>query len=522
MNPMNWNRRDLFKVAGAAAFTSVTRASRDAGIPIQQGPFQAGDRSLEKYSCPEWFRNAKFGLWAHWGPSSAIGAGDWYARNMYMEGSRQYQYHLKTYGHPSKFGYKDTIPLWKAERFDPKALARLYRQAGAKYFVSMGVHCDNFDLWNSRNRRWNSVKMGPKRDIVGEWRQAARAEGLRFGVSEHVWGSYNWWETNKGADKQGPYAGVPYDGNDPANRDLYFAPHAPAREAWAEQGNEPEEWKREWFLRAQDLIDQHQPDLYYEDGGIPFGRWGRSLVAHYYNQSLRWHKGEMDVVYTAKVADQCSVGTCVLDVERGVFDGLSKNPFQSDTCVGDWHYSKDIEYKTPKRVIDLLVDIVSRNGNMLLNFPLRPDGTLDDRELKIVAEITAWMDVNSEGIYGTRPWKIYGTGPSTLPKGSHEYVDWTKWGGFNEANRTDLTANDVRFTTKGSTLYAFVMGWPQPFILLQPLALGSQQNPGKLRSVELLGHHGKLTWKQDESGLRVDMPAEKPSSHAITLKIALG
>src|ERR1022692_2432416 len=196
------------------------KLARPAGQK-QPGPFQAEDHSLDKYSCPEWFRDAKFGLWAHWGPTSAIGVGDWYARNMYMQGSHQYEYHLKTYGHPSRFGYKDTIPLWKAERFDPKALARLYREAGAKYFVSMGVHCDNFDLWNSRNRRWNSVKMGPKRDIVGEWREAVRAEGLRFGVSEHVWGSYNWWETNKGADKQGPYAGVPYDGNDPANRDLY-------------------------------------------------------------------------------------------------------------------------------------------------------------------------------------------------------------------------------------------------------------------------------------------------------------
>jgi alpha-L-fucosidase len=357
---------------------------------------------------------------------------------MYMEGSRQYQYHLKTYGHPSRFGYKDTVPLWKAERFEPKSLARLYRQAGAKYFVSMGVHCDNFDLWNS-GRRWNSVNMGPKRDIVGEWREAARAEGLRFGVSEHVWGSYNWWQTNKGADKQGPYAGVPYDGNDPANRDLYFPPHAPAREAWAEQGNEPEEWKREWFLRARDLIDQHQPDLYYEDGAIPFGRWGRSLVAHYYNQSLRWHAGQVDAVYTGKRRSECATGACVLDVERGVVDDIEPRPFQTDTCIGDWHYNRDAVYKRPKTVIDLLVDIVSRNGNLLLNIPLPASGMPDDAELKILASITSWMKVNSEAIHATRPWKIFGEGPG---------IRKTKPGGgfagtaehFNENQRVDLRA----------------------------------------------------------------------------------
>ena len=380
---MPFTRREVFKLAGISALAALGRTSaresagnavgEDEDVVIQSGPFSAEQDSFKIYSCPEWFRDAKFGIWAHWGPSSAIGEGDWYARNMYMEGSRQYQYHLKTYGHPSKFGYKDTIPLWTAESFDPKALIRRYGEAGAKYFVSMGVHCDNFDLWNSRNHRWNSVRMGPRRDIVGEWREAARAAGLRFGVSEHVWASYNWWETNKGADKQGPYAGLPYDGINPANYDLYFPPHSPAREPWAEQGNESEAWKREWFLRAQDLIDQHQPDLYYEDGPIPYGRWGRPLVAHFYNQSLRW-RGKLDVVYAAKRRSECDVGACTLDVERGVTDDIEPRPFQTDTCIGEWHYRRGIHYKRPKTVIDMLVDIVSRNGNLLLNIPLPASG----------------------------------------------------------------------------------------------------------------------------------------------------
>jgi alpha-L-fucosidase len=499
----------------------MARAGRGADIHIQPGPFQAEDHSLDKYSCPEWFRNAKFGIWAHWGPTSAIGAGDSYARNMYMEGSRQYKYHLKTYGHPSQFGYKDTIPLWKAERFDPKALVRLYREAGAKYFVSMGVHGDNFDLWNSRNHRWNSVKMGPKRDIVGEWREAARAEGLRFGVSEHVWGSYNWWETNKGADKLGPYAGVPYDGNDPANRDLYFPPHAPARAAWAEQGNEPEEWKREWFLRAQDLIDQHQPDLYYEDGGIPFGRWGRSLVAHYYNQSLRWHHGKVDVVYTGKRRSECAAGTCVLDVERGVADEIEARPFQTDTCVGGWHYDPEQVYKRPKTVVDLLVDVVSRNGNLLLNFPLPASGMPDDAELKLLAAITAWMKVNSEATYATRPWKVFGEGPGirkSTPGGGFNGTPEH----FNESQRVDLTGEDIRFTTKGDTLYAFAMGWNPLETRIAALTPSRGLERRNIARVELLGSHEPMLWKLDDDGLHIESPRSWPSEHAVAFRILFG
>ena len=235
-------RRDILRTAAILGVgTSVAKE-----LPrIQNGPFSAEQETFKAYSCPEWFRDAKFGIWAHWGPSSAIEQGDWYARNMYIQGSVQNRYHVQHYGHPSKFGYKNTFPLWKAERFDPKVLIQLYAKAGAKYFVSMGVHCDNFDLWDSRRHRWNSVRMGPGRNVVAEWEHAARAAGLRFGVSEHVWASYNWWQTNKGADKTGPKTGVPYEGNNPTDFDLYFPPHASALEAWAEQGNESEAWKRE-------------------------------------------------------------------------------------------------------------------------------------------------------------------------------------------------------------------------------------------------------------------------------------
>ena len=267
---------------------------------MQRGAFQAGDHSLDSTPAPSGFATPSSASGRIGDRRRAIGAGDWYARNMYMQGSRQYEYHLKTYGHPSQFGYKDTIPLWKAERFDPKALVRLYREAGAKYFVSMGVHCDNFDLWNSRNRRWNSVKWVPTRDIVGEWREAARGEGLRFGVSEHVWGSYNWWRPTRAPTRRVPTraclttATIPPIAISTFRRTRRRAKPGPSRATSRRGGS------ASGSCAAQDLIDQHQPDLYYEDGGIPFGRWGRSLVAHYYNQSLRWHHGKVDVVYTGK------------------------------------------------------------------------------------------------------------------------------------------------------------------------------------------------------------------------------
>jgi alpha-L-fucosidase len=518
-------RRNMLRVAAAlGTVTCLDPLSGQTAKPrpnIQQGPFSSEQETFKAYSCPNWFRDAKFGIWAHWGPSSAIEQGDWYARNMYIEGSPQYQYHDKTYGHPSKFGYKDTFPLWRAERFDPKALIRLYANAGAKYFVSMGVHCDNFDLWNSRNHRWNSVRMGPRRDIVGEWRQAARDAGLRFGVSEHVWASYNWWQTNKGADKEGPYAGVGYDGNDPANFDLYFPPHTPGLEAWAEQGNESDDWKREWFLRAQDLIDQHQPDLYYEDGPVPFDGWGRSLAAHYYNQSLRWHNGAMEVVYTGKRRSESELGMCTLDVERGVTDNIEAHPFQSDTCIGDWHYKRGINYKRPKIVIDLLVDIVSRNGNLLLNIPLPGSGMPDDEELRILSDITAWMKVNSEAIYGTRPWKVFGEGPAIQKTAGNAGMNGTPEH-FNEKQRKDLSASDIRFTAKPGILYAFVMGHTTTEIQISSLSSQKAFGPHKIEKVELLGSAEPIEWKLADDGLAIASPRAFSSEHAITFKIVFG
>ncbi|HYW47407.1 MAG TPA: alpha-L-fucosidase [Bryobacteraceae bacterium] len=513
-------RRAVSAIAGAPALLLTREASGQDALPeIERGPFDGSLEGLKAYQIPQWFKDAKFGIWAHWGPQSAAEDGDWYARNMYIEDSPQYKDHLQRFGHPSKVGHKEICRMWTAEKFDPDHLMSLYKKAGAKYFMSMGVHHDNFDLWNSKHQpRWNAVATGPKKDIVGLWKKAAQKQGLRFAVSEHLAPSYNWFAVSHGSDKTGPLAGVPYDGTNPEYKDLYH--ELPAGYTITPGGmggsmsNVPLAWKTEYFLRIKDLVDNYQPDLLYTDGGISFGEIGARLVSHFYNVNARLHGGKVEAVYTSKRRNECETGTCVYDIERGVADGVMANAWQTDTCIGTWHYKRDVTYKTPKTVIDMLCDIVSRNGNLMLNFPLPNNGELDAEELKILDEITKWMAVNGEGIYATRPWKTFGAGPSlvsTTPPNER----------FNERNRKDLTADDIRFTTKGNLLYAFVMGWPGKAASIPSLAAGGKYDVPKIRNVDLLGHKGKLTWHQDSAALKVELPEQKPGEYAIAFRIAL-
>ena len=537
-------RRHFLKISALAAGAGLTAplfrtrafAAGDApayGYPIAPGPFEPTRESLKRYRCPQWYRDAKFGIWAHWGPQSAPEMGDWYARNMYIQGHRQYNHHLKTYGHPSKSGYKDVIPTWKAENFDPDYLLGLYRKAGAKFFVSMGVHHDNFDLWHSRHQpRWNAVATGPRKNIAQLFKDAAVKQGLRFGVSQHLHASYEWMSTCFGSDKAGPLAGVPYDGNDPRYADLYHPKHVPPAQP-GDVSQVPESWKQQYLLRLQDLIDQLQPDLLYHDGVIRFERYGLKLVAHLYNRSAQWHNGEVQAVYNSKGMEDCQEGTAVLDFERGIAEGIWPNPFQTDTCVAGWHYDREAKYRTPKQCVDLLVDVVSRNGTLLLNFPLKSDGTLDSTEMGIISELTAWMAANSEGIYGSRPWKICGEGPSVagtirdtsvfkpLPPIPDDSPGARRSSGARD-NRNPLTAKDVRFTTKDGFLYAFLLGRPGASgALLESLSTRSPQLGGrKVAGVTLLGQGGELAWSQTEQGLAVKLPEQLPSEHAIALKIA--
>jgi alpha-L-fucosidase len=496
----------LFGAVPALSAPTSTSQTSVGGQPMSAGPFDGTMGSMSKYRCPAWFRDAKFGIWSHWGPQAVPMEGDWYARNMYIQGHGQNQYHVATYGPPSKFGYKDIIPLWKAEKWNPETLMDLYVKAGAKYFVSMGVHHDNFDLWNSKYNPWNAVKMGPKRDVLGEWQKAARKRGLRFGVSEHLGASYTWYQVSHGADKTGPLAGVPYDGADPKNWSLYHNPTKPGDTEWLT--NDPAN-QANWQLRIRDLIDNYHPDLLYSDSAFPFGSIGTELVSHFYNDNIQRHGGKQEAVYNCK---QESGGRWVQDVERGVLEGINPDPWQTDTSMGDWFYSRHQGYKTPAAVIHMLCDIVSKNGNLLINIVQRPDGSIDDESLTMLQELAAWMPVNGEAIYGTRPWTVYGEGQAAAG------------GAFGE-DRQKYTFDDVRFTRKGDSLYAICLGWPQAEAgkpakaVIKALATGSPFVTGDRLQVQLLGTKGKLSFQRTQQGLEISLPASAPTKYAVAFKI---
>jgi alpha-L-fucosidase len=491
-------------LCGHVATRALAAPPQDSDRPaIAQGPFQPSIESLRQYQYPDWFRDSKLGIWAHWGPQAVPMFGDWYARHLYVQGHPQYKDHLEHYGHPTKLGHKDIIPLWKAEKWDPDRLMAMYKKAGARYFVSMGVHHDNFDLWNSTHHKWNAVKMGPHRDVVGDWQKAAKKLGLRFGVSEHLGASFTWWQDSHRSDKTGPLAGVPYDGADPQYHDLYHWPAAADDKGW--YSKDPR-WHHLWFARIRDLVDQYQPDLLYTDGGVPFGNeTGLSMIAHLYNASASRNSGKADAVYTCK---QKSEGGWVEDLERGVMPGIRPLPWQTDTSIGDWFYNRTWKYRGADWVIQMLVDIVSKNGNLLINVVQRPDGSLDPEAEKVLAEMAEWIAINGEAIYQTRPWLVHGEGP-VRARGGHFKEDFA------------YTAKDIRFTSKGDhTLYAFALGWPAEKKLLIRSVARFPEVTGKIAAIELLGHQGPLKWTHDGDGLAIDLPDQKPCDYAIALKIS--
>ncbi len=494
--------RLLAILALASGIESVKSEQASVSLPIAAGPFAGTMDSLTNYHCPDWFREAKFGIWAHWGPQAVPMEGDWYARHIYEPNNRQYAHHLATYGHPSTNGYKDIIPLWKAEKWDPDRLMALYKKAGARYFVSMGSHHDNFYLWNSKLHDWNSVKMGPHKDVVGEWQKAAKKQGLRFGVSEHLGASFTWFQSSHGSDKTGPFAGVPYDGADPKYESLYHFKAQPGDNGW--YSKDPR-WQQQWFDRIKELVDGYHPDLLYTDGGVPFGNEvGRSLIAHLYNQDPHRHGAQTQVIYNCK---QKSEGRWVEDLERGVMPGINPNPWQTDTSIGDWFYNKNWKFRPVSWTIHMLADIVSKNGNLLLNVVQRPDGSLDPEVEQMLEELAEWISVHGEAIYGTRPWLVYGEGAVSY-KGGHFAEDFK------------YSSKDIRFTTKGNTLYALALGWPEDGeLLVRSLANSATGTGNAIQSVSLLGYKGKVTWSQSTNGLSVKLPPQQVSKYTAGLRI---
>lgn len=553
-------------------FASVVSAQQTYQVPVSEaqepmakGQFEPTWESLRTYDTPEWFRNAKFGIWAHWGPQCVEGSGDWMARELYMEGNGKYNYHREHYGHPSEFGFKDVLPLFRAENWDPEALVTFYKEIGAEYFFALGNHHDNFDLWDSQYQEWNSKQIGPKKDILAGWAEACRKNNLPFGISFHADHAWTWYEPSRRFDMKGDMRGKLYDGwltredgykpnadgsekwwkgLDPQN--LYAQNHDMSRNTWDngaihsqwgwEGGACPpsQEYATNFYNRTLDAINRYNPDLIYFDVTVlpfyPVSDAGMKIAAHMYNHhntetaitsaTKKVKKGNVNPakasqnpgVVFGKILNDEQKEALVWDVERGAPNEIMPQPWQCCNCIGDWHYNtntyRNNHYKNAATIMKLLVDIVSKNGNMLLSVPLRADGTFDEKEKAILDEFGAWMKVNKESIIGTRPWKKFGEGPiadSTIKINAQ---------GFNDGNYAKAGSNEIRFTQKGNTVYATALEWPKDMVMnIKSLANES------IKSVELLGY-GKVKFTQNPTELLVILP-EKCNTLAPVLKVTM-
>ncbi len=478
--------------------------------------FEPNWDSLKQYECPQWFRDAKFGIFMHWGVNTVPAYDGHYGRYMYFQDKDEvsksahksvYDHHVKTYGHPSVFGYKDFIPMWKAEKWDPDALVKFYKNIGARYIVPVAVHSDNFDNYDSTYQPWNSYRMGPKRDIIGEWKKAAEKHGLHLGVSSHVGDWAHVWYARP-ADKTGPLAGVPYDVTDINYAGLY-----------GDRGDDrtklQEGFETNWYLRTKELVDKYQPDLLYFDSGLPYGKYGLMIAAHFYNTNTQWHNGQLQAVLNVK--RDFEEGAVVHDIEKGQAKELRSLPWQTDTTINSgWFYQSrryGHDYEMPNSkyyldetvLIDKLVDIVSKNGNLLLNVGLLADGTLPDGQRYILQEMGDWLAINGEAIFETRPWVIYGEGPTQQGQT-----------GFNTEPRRPYDAKDIRFTTKGEVFYAICLDWPARQFTIETLRI---KNVSEKAKITLLGL-GQVGYTVESEKLAIDIKgAPKPCKYAYVFKL---
>lgn len=528
----------------------------EANEPMMTGQYEPTWESLQQYEVPEWFRDAKFGIWAHWGPQCVEGSGDWMARELYMEGSGKYKYHLQNYGHPSEVGFKDILPLFKAENWNPEELVKFYaEECGAQYFFALGNHHDNFDLWDSQYQEWNSQAIGPHKDLLDGWAKAAKKAGIPFGISFHADHAWTWYEPSRRFDMKGEKIGAKYDGwltkedgyklnadgtekwwkgLDPQK--LYAQNHDLSKNTqdngaihsqwgWENGACTPtQEYVTNFYNRTLDAINRYEPALIYFDVTVlpfyPVSDAGMKIAAHMYNKgfkgsrgsncssSSRGSSGTQNVVFGKILTDEMKKAL-VWDVERGAPNKIMEQPWQCCNCIGDWHYNTDVyeqnRYKSAATVAKLLVDIVSKNGNMLLSVPLRADGTPDEKELAIMKEFGAWMKINKESIVGTRPWKIFGEGPVANADIKINAQ------GFNDGQYSKAGAEEIRFTQSkdGKTIYVSALAWPENGqISIKALAEGNELCPDKFKKVELLGF-GRVNYSRNDEAMTISLPAKQ-------------
>ncbi len=475
----------------------------------QKPTFEATWESLKQYRVPAWYQQGKFGIFIHWGVYSVPAFGnEWYPRNMYLEGTPEFEHHVRTYGSQKDFGYKDFIPQLTAEHFDADQCVQLFKDAGARFVVPVAEHHDGFAMYDCSFSDWTAVKMGPKRDIIGELAAATRKHGLVFGVSSHR--AEHWWFMDGGrkfdSDVQDPAYEDFYGPAQPASRDMHDKAQSESRD-WTPRPDV--KYLEDWLARTCELVDKYQPQLVWFDWWIEqiiFKPYLQRFAAYLYNRAEAWGTGGAAINYKHDAFEE---GSAVYDVERGQLKGISPRFWQNDTAVAknSWGYIDGMDYKNAGDIIGDLVDIVSKNGALLLNVGPRADGTLPDQDVQILRAIGRWLAVNGEAIYDTNPWQIYGEGPTEVPEGQ-----------FTDTNRTPFTGQDFRFTTHGNTIYAIALAWPGEEAVITSLRAGSPLLSGSIAEVSMLGA-GPLAWTQDEVGLKVKTPAQKPCEDAFSFKI---
>ena len=488
----------------ALSAIAVLWSAAPTPIPVQ---FEPTWTSLRQYQVPSWYEDAKFGIFIHWGAYSVPAFGnEWYPRRMYqpfrtsptgVASDREdpvFKFHAGKFGAQSKFGYKDFIPMFKGESFNADQWADLFQKAGARYVVPVAEHHDGFAMYASTQTRWNAANMGPRRDVLGELGAAVRKRGMRLGASSHY--AFNWRYYTCADD---------FDTCDPKNTDLYHQPHPLNQPA-------SKEFLDHWYARTKEIIDKYQPRVFWFDfcfNEPEFDEPRRRLTAYYYNEAQKWGDGVV-LNYKTHVGQGFPDGTAVLDIERGKLDKTREMVWQTDTSISirSWGYIENDEFRTPDSLVDDLVDIVSKNGVLLLNVGPRADGTIPEEEQKILLEMGKWLQVNGDAIYGTRPWKTFGEGPTQVSEGA-----------FSERNNKAFTSGDIRFTRKGDVLYAIALAWPREELVIRALATGSPHESRRVAAVRLLGANQHLKFSQDESGLKLAVPAQAPSEYAHAFKV---
>ncbi len=523
-------------------------------IPITDGPYKASWESIEQNypGTPQWLRDAKFGIWVHFGPQSAGESGDWYARNLYREGHHANRNHVQRFGHPSEVGYKEVLRDWSAPNLDPEYLTQLYQKAGARFLIIQGVHHDNFDLWNSQYHPWNSVNMGPKRDILREWANACRKYKMRYGVTFHHEYTWWWWQTAFCSDSEGEKAGVPYDGHltladgkgkwwegydprllygidlreyetvderahsdRPVPKDGIFGRHLDYCKWFATQ----------WALRMMDVCANYDPDFIYTDGNTqgPFVGDGTgtgykcnampTVMADYYNRVLK-KRGKVDAFSIIKFRRPMNGAVNTAEFEFPDEINTSQ-PWIREAPVGDWFYAPGFTYDSGS-MIRYIIEAVCRDGNAALNIPMRPDGSIEDDCVKMLEKVGEWMQVNGEAVYGSRAWRTLGEGEMKDGK-----LKKLPGGGLGKQHADfQFNAQDIRFTVgKNGRLYAFTMNIPEKGQVLRIKSIG-KANGEKVKRVALLGYKGKLKWKQTDEALEVTYPATAALTTSAVFKIS--